>query len=242
MVPTTYADKIILAADYWCPINCQPESSQEGFMVDIAKRIFKENGHQVKYIIVPWNRTIRMVRAGKIHGAIGPYIEDSPDFIFPENELAMIGFSVFVKKNSNWNYSGISSLEKLRLGVVANYSYGEELDLYIEKNKDNVDRIHVIHGDTPVKQNMKMLLYGRIDAIVATQPVFLHVSNKSYAKAQFRLAGEINSPKKAYIAFSPALPTSKRYAKILSDGISELRKSGELTEILSKYGLYDWKN
>lgn len=48
-------------------------------------------------------------------------------------------------------------------------------------------------------------------------------------------------PEKACIAFSPALPQSEKYAEILSAGIAELRKSGELKQILSKYGLEDWK-
>lgn len=46
---------------------------------------------------------------------------------------------------------------------------------------------------------------------------------------------------KIYIAFSPEIKDSQRYAQILSKGIKELRKSGRLKEILSKYDLMDWK-
>ncbi|MDE1464277.1 substrate-binding periplasmic protein [Spartinivicinus poritis] len=235
------ADKIILASDYWCPINCEPNSNQEGFMIDIARRVFTEQGHQIEYQLMPWNRTLSMVRSGKIHGAVGPYIDDCPDFIFPKNELAMIGFSVYVKKDSSWLYNNISSLEEIRLGVAANYAYGQELDLYIEKHKTDRKRLQINYGNLPVESNIRMLLSDRVDAVVATQLVFLHIVNKLNVSNQLKSAGTINKPKKAYIAFSPALQSSDEYAKILSDGVAELRKSGELTEILSKYGLTDWK-
>ena len=44
-----------------------------------------------------------------------------------------------------------------------------------------------------------------------------------------------------YIAFSPQLPKAKEYARILSEGMNELRASGELQAILSQYGLTDWR-
>jgi len=42
---------------------------------------------------------------------------------------------------------------------------------------------------------------------------------------------------KAYIAFSPKLQTSKKYAKILSKGMVEIKESGQLDEIIKKYKL-----
>lgn len=210
-------------------------------MVDIAKAVFVRKGHEVEYRLIPWTRTLQMVRAGKVHGAIGPYVDDCPDFVFPKNELAMIGFSAFVKQGSTWRYNGISSLIDIRLGVAADYSYNKALDRYIENNKGDQTRLLVNHGDLPVEGNIKMLLFGRLDAVVATEPVFLHIAKKLNASDQLKLAGIITPPKKAYIAFSPVLPSSKKYAKTLSDGVMELRQSGELQAILSKYGLTDWK-
>ncbi len=238
---TVYADTIIIASDNWCPINCEAGSDQEGFMVDIAKKVFTKASHTVEYRNIPWNRTLQWVRAGKIHGAIGPYIEDCPDFIFPKNELAMIGFGIFVKKENIWTYSGVSSLERISIGVIADYSYGNEIDTYIKKNKKNSERIKVMHGETPLKNNIRMLLAGRFDAVVATGSVFWYTAHRLKVSDQLKSAGVVTKPEKAYIAFSPALPTSKEYAKILSNGVAELRKSGELEKILNKYGLTDWK-
>jgi len=46
---------------------------------------------------------------------------------------------------------------------------------------------------------------------------------------------------KLYIAFSPKNPKSKEYAKLITDGIEQMRLSGELSQILAKYKLTDWR-
>ncbi|SFV56538.1 ABC transporter, periplasmic domain [hydrothermal vent metagenome] len=56
----------------------------------------------------------------------------------------------------------------------------------------------------------------------------------------FKIAGSTYADN-VYLAFSPNNPHSKEYAKILSEGINTLRKSGELDKILAKYGLHDWE-
>ncbi|MBF0120992.1 MAG: transporter substrate-binding domain-containing protein [Desulfobacterales bacterium] len=236
-----YADTIIIASDNWCPISCEPNSDQEGFMVDIAKIVFKKEGHKVEYKNIPWNRTLEMARKGIINGVIGVYIEDCPDFIFPKNELAMIGFNIFVQKGNSWTYNGISSLEEINLAIIADYSYGNEVDSYIKKNKNKSSRLQIMYGDAPFKQNIMKLLMGRVDALIETDAVFWYTANKLKVTNQLKTAGVVTKPKESYIAFSPALPTSKVYAEILSNEIIKLRKSGELEKILIKYGLTDWK-
>ena len=235
------ADKIVLAADQWCPINCDSGSDREGYMVDVARAIFERHGHELEYRVIPWNRSIQMAREGKINGVIGPYVEDCPDFIFPENELGMIGFSLFVHQDSSWRYDGISSLDGIKLAVAADYSYGALLDRYVEEHKNNKHRIQFNYGESPVENNIRMLLSKRVDAVIAAEPVFLHLVNRLGYHNTFVFAGVGNEPKKSYIAFSPELDSSESYAALLSDGMANLRASGELERILAGYGLSDWK-
>ena len=68
---TTNADEITLAADLWCPYNCQPKEENPGFLIEIAKYSLEKQGHTVKYHLVPWQRAIRMVRKGQYHGLVG---------------------------------------------------------------------------------------------------------------------------------------------------------------------------
>lgn len=121
-IPVANADVITIAADAWCPINCEANSKQEGFMVHMARVIFSKAGHSVDYKVMPWNRTLAEVRAGNIDGAIGASIGDCPDCVFPKHEQGMISVEMFTKKPDTWRYTGLSSLKGRSLAVIADYS------------------------------------------------------------------------------------------------------------------------
>lgn len=239
VLPPAMSKEIILEADYWCPMNCTPESDHPGYMVEVARTVFKKHGHSVIYRIRPWPRAIKEAREGIATGIIGAAIDEAPDFIFPSNELFAAPMDAFfVKAGSSWTYEASDSLKEITLGACRNYTYGDILTTFIEKHPEQVQRIS---SHTPLEINIKKLLAGRVDAIVEFPPVFWHTAHNLGLKDQLQAAGVDPESFKIHIAFSPADPNSDKYAQILSKGIDSLRASGELTSILAKYGLQDWK-
>jgi polar amino acid transport system substrate-binding protein len=232
------ADTLIFSADIWCPVNCDPAGSEPGIMVETAQKVFSDAGHTVKYTILPWARAVVMCREGKINGVIGAFAGDAPDFVFPENELLMVsGNTLFTAKNSKWIYKNMNSMEDIKLGAIIGYDYGPRVNNYMQKGKN----VQLLGGKNPLERNIQKLLLGRIDAVIEAEPVFRYSAKKMGLADQFRTAGQIDEPQKCYIAFSPNIPKSKEYSKILSDGVDMLRQSGELEKILNKYGLHDWE-
>ena len=78
--------------------------------------------------------------------------------------------------------------------------------------------------------------------------VFIYTANAMGVWDEIEVAGvdpitskEALDESKLYIAFSHRNPKSKQYAKLITDGIEQMRLSGELSEILAKYGLTDWR-
>lgn len=236
------ADNIVIAADAWCPYNCEPGTAKPGYMVEIAQKAFASHGHTVRYQIIPWERAVQEGRSGKLTGIIGAYKDDAPDFIYPNSELAMVVEAFYVLNEKDWEYKDLSSLDDISLGAIKGYAYGlTELNTYIEKNANNIKKVQLAFGDTALETNIKKILGGRIDAIVSSQAVFLYKTNQMNVKDKFKMVGKVGTANKAYIAFSPTNPKSKQYAQILSDYVDSLRSSGELKTILKKYGLEDWK-
>ncbi len=233
--------KITIAADFWCPFNCQPGSENPGYMIELAKKIFAKHNISIEYQIVPWSRALKFCRIGEISAVVGSYKSDAPDFIYPKIEQGMIGFSFFNLKGSNWHYQGLDSLENQLVGVANDYAYTDYFDSYINKNRGNSNRLYIAYGEQPLKTNIALLGRELIDTLIETEPVFLYVSKKLNNYSKFSNAGALSPALPAYIAFSPALAESKRYAEILSQGTEQLRGSGELAIILAKYGLKDWQ-
>ncbi len=134
----------------------------------------------------------------------------------------------------------MDSLEKAAIGVIKDYSYGEIFDKYVKDNSKNSKRIQIVFGADAFKSNSKKLMIGRLTAFVEDKMVAFSYLKKMGMTDKVTIAGEL-SKDNVYIAFSPKRKTSKKYAKILSDGMVRLRKSGKLNKILAKYGLKDWK-
>lgn len=231
---------ISIGADVWSPYNGIAESNDLGFMVDIAVAIFKEKEYTINYKNLPWTRAKDQCRKGNLDAVVGAYKDDVPDFIFPEIEQGVSKTVFWVKKGTTWRYNGIQSLAKIRVGVIADYLYGEEFDNYVKQYKDNNERIQIGYGEAALSSNIKKLTIGRIGTFVEDIMVC------SVELKNMKLSGEVVPAgqlveNNVYIAFSPKLENSKIFAKILTEGMINLRKTGQLKTILDTYGLSDWK-
>jgi len=225
-------------ADAWPPYNITPDTDDPGYIIEIAKNVFDAAGYRVEYIKMPWTRAVKDTRRGQFHGIIGATVADAPDFIFPEHEQGVSEYVFYTLKSSDWVYKGLPSLEGKLLGVVSDYSYSEQLDAYIKAHNQS-ERVQVIYGQNPLEQNLNKLLANRISVFIDDRTVTEYVSTGLKVREQIRAAGVVSSMK-IYIAFSPNNDESQKYAKILSDGMLTLRRTGKLQEILAKYQIADW--
>ncbi len=133
------AETVSIRADHWLPFNGNPDSGDPGYMIELADIILSDNGHTMDYKSMLWLRSLEAVRKGKIDCVVGAFIDDAPDFIFPEESWGYSVDTFYVKNDSTWNYEGIESLRDVKLGIVGGYAYSPELDVYIEKYKLNRD-------------------------------------------------------------------------------------------------------
>lgn len=232
------AETISILADEWCPYNCAPGSDKPGYMIEVAQKVFGAAGHKVEYKTMNWSRALEVTREGKNLAVAGASPSDAPDFVYPANSLGQMMTAYFTAKDSSWKFSGLASLKGKKLGVIKDYTYSGDADKYITETKDP-ELVQVMSGDKALEKNINKLVAGRIDAIVEDANVFGLVSKELKLQDKVKQAGS-EAPSAIFIAFSPANPKSKEYAKLLSDGVAQLRKSGELAQILKKYNVADW--
>lgn len=234
------ADVITLRSDLWCPYACDPKSDRPGFMVEIAREVFKKHGHTIDYSLMNWARAIADVRIGKFDALLGCSKGDAEGFVFPKVPTGIMSSHYFVLESNPWNYSGVDSLKNKSFGVINEYSYGDAIDEQIKKKNP---ALKAVAGAEPLSRMIQMTENKRLDGFVEN-PVVLeyNLSLLKKDKKLFKAASPnlANDPD-LFISFAPGLPKSKEYARILDEGMNELRKSGKLKAILSRYGLEDWK-
>lgn len=214
-------------------------------MVDIAKKAFAKHNIEVEYKIIPWARAITETRKGLHTAIVGAAVGDAPDFIFPDAEQGFVSNYFYVNKGNKWRYSGVKSLKEISLGVIADYSYNEEIDDYIKQYNKYPEYIQIMAGDNALAINLSKLKRNKIGATLESRYVMEYYLSQNNMKNLFEPAGmlELSEEDKLYVAFSPKdKRKAKKYADILTKETVNMRKSGELQEIMDIYGIVDWQN
>lgn len=233
----TMADKrIIVVADPWCPHNCKAGDAQEGYMVDIAREVLEERGYTLEYRNFSWARSLRMTRRGEFHAVVGAFKTDAPDFVFPEVAQGRASISLFTYPDNDWSFDGIPSLEDQTLLIINGYSYTSLLDDYIERNKEDPERIWILSGPAPFNRAVTLLSKHRSDVFAADDYVMAWAIRNDPELNRPRTAGKFGETL-SYVAFSPAIENSHELARILSEGTQKLIDSGRVNAILENYGL-----
>lgn len=233
---------ITMTGEKWPPYNSRVLDPQRpGFMFEIVQAIFEENGYRFKYTERPWARAIEDTRRGAFNALIGPGKGDAPDFVFPEEEIGFTRNVFYVRRDFNWEFNGLESLSRIRLGILKSMTYGDLMDDYIRRNRRNKQRIDIISGEDYLARNFTKLKMGRIDATIDDGMVISSFLQRTGQKDQFRNAGSIGEGYGIYIAFSPKYPHAQKLASIITAGVWKLRQNGELNRIMLKYGAHDWK-
>lgn len=234
-----YGETLILKADRWCPFNCEPTSSQKkelGYVVEVAKIIFERKGHNIDYQVDTWSNSIDSVRKGKATAIVATTKPDAPDFIYPAKSMGSNKECFYVKSKDPWEFLKLENLKNRKLGIVESYAYSAELMSYL---LDHPDQTVKSKGDTPLLMNLENMKANKIDTIIENPFVFNYMTEGKKIRDHYEEAG-CTEGDPLYIGFSPKNPRSKEFAKILSEGIEDLRKDGTLDKIITKYSLKDW--
>lgn len=230
------ADTISMRADNWCPFNCDPKDKNPGYVIEILNAMAKKNGHVLDYQLLAWNKAVQETAEGKFTGVIGGLKDDLPGGISTEpigkGETCLYG-----KSDSAFKFESIASLKGKKTAVIKDYNYGGEIDVDIKNNPGNYD---IAYGDNPLILNMRKLDAGRVDLAIETSSVFEFTASKEGFSGKFKKI-HCTSNDELFVLFSGKNPKSKEYVAQFNSAMDEIRKSGELKNILSKYGLQDWK-
>lgn len=239
------AKMLRLEGDVWAPYVMDSADGRRGFMVDVAERALTRAGYQVSFAAVPWSRALLNVERGTVDGVVGIYATQAhaKGLVWVEEELGVSINTFYARQDSGWRYTGLSSLDAVRLAVIANYDYGE-LNAYVERLRQVGDlRLQVSSGNDVLQRNLRMLLADRVDVVVDDALVVDYVARHmdGDVAGRLRAVGTVEPRNRVGIAFAAQNPRAAEFAQALSDGIRKLRQSGELKTILDRYEVKDWK-
>lgn len=234
------AANISIRTDLWYPVNGEPGSEQEGYMIDMARAMLGPHGYQIDYKLMPWERSLHLVRNGQADCVVGAAKTEARQFLFTQQAWGQASTTFYVLVSSDWQYQGLVSLKGKTLALIFGYTYGEKLDAYF--NRESIpSHVYYASAANALELNVKKLLSGRVDILVETDFVMQAKLKELGVKHKIKAVGDVPPSIGIYIACSPHRKTSAQLMEIFDNQLPQLRKSGELARILEKYGLKDWR-
>lgn len=264
--------KISIALLNFCPLHCIDSDNlmvleRPGYAVEIYQKIFGGVGYDVDFQAAPFNRGMIEVSQGRLDAISGPLkfdkealkvkIRQEPligplygELIYPERSVGIHHSScAFIHSDAKWAFTGLSSLDGKIIGAGKSYDYGKETNLYLENRlAEDKDSVVFITGNSVFAKNLKKLEHKRIDVVLMDKvsgrnAIQIAVKEGELEQGSVKLLGCSGMPAELYLAFSGRSPDiARKLASIFDKGIEDLRQTGELKEILSKYGLQDWSS
>jgi polar amino acid transport system substrate-binding protein len=236
------SETITVSTGDWLPYVGLKGSDPPGYVIELVREIFTKAGYQVMVNDLPYERALAYLKDGRVDLVTAAFAEDLPSpgiAIFPDEEVGRLQRAFFVKKGEKWHYTGQTSLSQIKLGLVTGEVY-PEIKTYLDQ-RPKPNRIEYVSGVDGYRRNVLKLLAGRIDAMLEIPEVVEFYAAQLHSLSEIRQAGRIGKLRKLWVAFSTHNPNARRYAKLFSEGIITMRKSGELQELLASYHVRDWK-
>ncbi len=232
-LPVWTAERISVRADEWFPVNGRPDAARPGFAIELLAQIFVAPEYELDYQLLGWQRALELVNTGATDCVIGAYKSEAPGLLFPRYPLAHDSNAFYVRTDSDWRYRGLDSIGRRAIAVIGEYDYGVELDRWIATRPPN---LHIAHGREPLRQNLRMLLAGRVDAVLESELVMSATLADLGLSSQIINAGGVNGRMPFYFACR----RGERGAAIIAhfeQGWQLLAQDGRLAAIYQRYQL-----
>lgn len=228
-----------LRADTWMPYNGEPTAALPGYAIEIVRTIFTRHDITLDYQNMAWGDALKAAQTGEIEAVVGANRDEAAGLAVPQECIGTPRVGLFVRKDSTWRYANITSLRAIRLGTIVDYKYWPAFDEYVAKQ--TAPQVTQFSGDHPLESAIAQLKDGTLDVVAETSSVFgWAAKNAGHAAGDFRMV-YLHEGDPVFVAFTTRDGVGERYAALFDAGLRELRRSGELTKILTRYGQKDWE-
>lgn len=224
--PAAGADPLIVFDDY-PPYHYWDRGNPAGLNIDMLNEAFSRLGVTPTFERRPWKRSLDELARGDVTGLCAGFKTPAREKIafFPTRELSAETNWIISLKDRGLHSTRLKDLTGLVVGVVEEYSYGEEFDTRKEL------KLNRSASDT---QLLNKLLGGRVDVIVGNDLVIRHLASQRHKLDLLKFHFPVNTDP-TYLLLSRSDPANAVLARDLSEVLLSMRTDGTYRRILKGY-------
>lgn len=224
---TLFSEEIRYSYDPYPPFTYEDASTQEvkGRAVEIIHALFSRMNLDVKTELKPWSYVLEEMKVGAVDVTFPMPVQLESYIVFSQ-PVFMDRVMLYSRKENGFCWDEIKNNQKLQVGFVKAYSYGEEWDHLI--NSAVVDI--VMHYDP--NNFPKLLKHKRIDAYIKSEIT----GDYQLSLSKSDQANIVSCPKHIYaspwhLGVSKKSPLAARIDEI-RQVLKAMKESGEIERIL----------
>ena len=240
--PAILAETLRFATINYCPFACDPamEDGREGVLTDVLRAALEPAGVTIELKMLPFLRAMQDTQKGEYDGMVVANHELAPELVYPDLPTLRQRVAFLVKAGTSWKYTGVESLNAVKVGIVEGYSYVDaDLNAYLKDHQKDASKVVLLHGQNTTEQGIQMLLRDRftvyLEGVYSAQYVLMKLGLQDHVA----FAGYSSGAFDDFTAFAPQHPKAQEYAALLSQAIKEMSASGKLKDILQAYGIQE---
>lgn len=232
------AEPLRFAMPDFCPFACDPskEAGKEGFIVEILRKAF-ESHYTLSFEMFPYLRAVKLVQTGHYDGIVVFGKDFVPDLICPDRPTSSHRVAFYVKKETAWKYTGLKSLSTTSIGIAEGYKTGDRsTDDFLQKHADT-KKVTMIFGEDLTQRGLNHLLHDRFKVFMEGEYPARYAVVKMGIQDRVVVAGYLPNKFPLFTGFTPHHPKAAQLAKTLEETISALERSGNLKDMMQRYGI-----
>ena len=232
-------DRITLCYDHWPPatIHASVREPRHGFMVDMARDIFLQANYAVTLREVPYARGLHDVVAGGCDVML--LMPKLPDrgLRYPRLPAMYSRNGFFVPAHSQWQYRGLASLARLRIGNIIGYDYSSISPAFAAFIAQPAAGASIItkSGTQALPQLLSLLALGRLDLMVEDEQVARYLLRRQGLANQVKQVGAFPVSLALYPGFSSRYPGVGKLVALWDLAMQPSQISGRLIQRMADY-------
>ena len=217
-----------VVTDEWPPYVYVENGVVKGADYEIMMAVLDGMGYDADVNIYPWKRCLSMIKSRKADAIldIGMTEDRKKQMIFPDENISSSVSVLFCLADADFAFSRLEDLNGLRIGTILGYVYSKQIS-----EADFFEKLPV----QTLRQNVDMLLLGRIDMFIANRNAGLFTAKKMKVLDRVKTLEKPISGGLLYLAFSRKKDHVK-LAKKFSIHLERFKQTGAYEKILIRYG------
>jgi polar amino acid transport system substrate-binding protein len=221
---------LVAAADPYPPY-VDPQAPGEGLSMEVVRAAFKTQGYTIKLEIMPWIRAEIGVSEGRYDVLVDVWRTEAraKEFLFAA-PYAVSKIKFIKRKDNPFEFTGLDSLNGLRIGVIRGYGYSDAFNKATHFSREEVPSM---------EHNINKLLLKRIDLTLEDEiraRSLLRTMDPTLAE-QLDFTSNALQSNPLYVAAGLKNPRHKEIVDAFNKGLQIIKADGTFLAIEKRYGL-----